>query len=344
MNTLIGYKFGLFFSWHRRFILSQIPWNQYRNTPRRKREIIHNIEQEILKDQNKLQKTISEKAKTILKGRVHNTFYNHYVNERRKQGDEIFVCIGPGGKFHPAWTTVDKKYNGKDWSLDRRGVKAIASIMDIEWDAYSMTPLPFADHSVSLIYCSHVIEHLHNTVSTFFFQECFRILKKRGKMRVTTPNADLYFKAYDLKDASFFLEHSIVYNESLISTILKNEDKNLIDQFMAWSLLGHFSLVTNEHNTVYFTPEDCITFINKHGGAQLAVNRACELSSLEINQKLGNHVDWWNWKKLSSKLKENGFNEVELSSYLQSNDPLMRHQVYFDRTDPHNTLFIEAIR
>lgn len=47
--------------------------------------------------------------------------------------------------------------------------------------------LPFKNNSFDLIWCSEVIEHLKNP--EFTIQEFKRILKKEGKMIVTTPNS-----------------------------------------------------------------------------------------------------------------------------------------------------------
>lgn len=46
--------------------------------------------------------------------------------------------------------------------------------------------LPFKDESFDFILCSNGIEHLEN--SFHFIRECFRILKKNGKILITTPN------------------------------------------------------------------------------------------------------------------------------------------------------------
>lgn len=52
-------------------------------------------------------------------------------------------------------------------------------------------PYPFKDESVDAIYSSHFVEHLDGIERIKFFNECYRILKPEGKMRLTHP----YYKS-----------------------------------------------------------------------------------------------------------------------------------------------------
>ena len=52
-------------------------------------------------------------------------------------------------------------------------------------------PYPFKDESVDAIYASHFVEHLDGTERMKFFNECYRILKPEGKMRLLHP----YYKS-----------------------------------------------------------------------------------------------------------------------------------------------------
>jgi len=46
--------------------------------------------------------------------------------------------------------------------------------------------LPFDDETVEYIYADNVIEHIHDAI--YFMQECHRVLKKGGRIRVITPH------------------------------------------------------------------------------------------------------------------------------------------------------------
>lgn len=52
-------------------------------------------------------------------------------------------------------------------------------------------PYPFKDETVDVIYSSHFVEHLDGTERIKFFNECHRILKPGGKMRLIHP----YYKS-----------------------------------------------------------------------------------------------------------------------------------------------------
>jgi predicted SAM-dependent methyltransferase len=49
-------------------------------------------------------------------------------------------------------------------------------------------PLPFADESADYVFCSHGVEHVTAPQAFRFFQECFRILKRGGVMRICVPS------------------------------------------------------------------------------------------------------------------------------------------------------------
>lgn len=52
-------------------------------------------------------------------------------------------------------------------------------------------PYPFKNESVDAIFSSHFVEHLDGTERIKFFNECYRILKPGGKMRLLHP----YYKS-----------------------------------------------------------------------------------------------------------------------------------------------------
>lgn len=52
-------------------------------------------------------------------------------------------------------------------------------------------PYPFKDESVDAIYASHFVEHLDGIERMKFFNECYRILKPNGIMRLLHP----YYKS-----------------------------------------------------------------------------------------------------------------------------------------------------
>lgn len=57
-------------------------------------------------------------------------------------------------------------------------------------------PLKFQDQSVDFVFHEHLIEHLDEVDGFNFMNECYRILKQGGVMRVSCPSIDGFIKAY----------------------------------------------------------------------------------------------------------------------------------------------------
>ena len=71
--------------------------------------------------------------------------------------------------------------------------EAIKKLKQKKLDAILMNiedGIKFKSNSFDLVFASEVIEHLENT--HFFFQECYRILKKPGYLLLSTPNSSFW--------------------------------------------------------------------------------------------------------------------------------------------------------
>lgn len=55
---------------------------------------------------------------------------------------------------------------------------------------------PFADASFEVVYHSHVLEHLSRQQAVTFLEECFRILKRGGIIRVAVPDLEKIARLY----------------------------------------------------------------------------------------------------------------------------------------------------
>lgn len=85
--------------------------------------------------------------------------------------NKIFLNLGAGRKILKGYVNIDiTQYEGIDQVLD-----------------LSVYPWPWSDGSISGIAASHVIEHLEDPVK--FINECRRILKKGGFLRLCLPHS-----------------------------------------------------------------------------------------------------------------------------------------------------------
>ncbi|MCX8118181.1 MAG: class I SAM-dependent methyltransferase [Desulfobacterota bacterium] len=104
---------------------------------------------------------------------------------------KILTDIGPRGKLldAPAGTGALSR------RLKEAGFEVLA--VDIEPSLFGAegisclranlnAPLPFPDESFEFVLCSNGIEHLEDPFQ--FIRECYRVLKTKGKLLITTPN------------------------------------------------------------------------------------------------------------------------------------------------------------
>jgi predicted SAM-dependent methyltransferase len=111
--------------------------------------------------------------------------------------------LGCGDRFIETWTNIDfKSRSPKVAEHDLR------------------EPLPFKDRSFSVVYHSHVLEHLDPGVAKSMVGECHRVLESGGVLRVVVP--DLETKA-------------ILYLEKLRAAA-DSQNSNATDEY-EWMLL-----------------------------------------------------------------------------------------------------------
>jgi predicted SAM-dependent methyltransferase len=83
--------------------------------------------------------------------------------------------IGCGSVKLPGWVNIDETFNSE--------------ITDLQLDVRN--GLPFEDESCELIYHEHFLEHLPIEAGVNFLNECHRVLKKEGVMRIAMPSLDV---------------------------------------------------------------------------------------------------------------------------------------------------------
>jgi len=90
-----------------------------------------------------------------------------------------YLNVGCGSKFHSDWINVDMNSKYKD----------VISINLLKG-------FPFDDNTFSVVYHSHVLEHIPREKSLAFLRECFRVLKPNGIIRVEVPNLESISREY----------------------------------------------------------------------------------------------------------------------------------------------------
>lgn len=88
--------------------------------------------------------------------------------------------------------------------------------------------MPFNDSSIDYIYSSHLLEHLTWIKGEKLIKDCFRVLKKGGKIRILIPDFKKIFKCYINKDVRFFkvFMNNLNYNDlKYYSEVYQNPNK-----------------------------------------------------------------------------------------------------------------------
>jgi predicted SAM-dependent methyltransferase len=81
-----------------------------------------------------------------------------------------YINLGCGSTYNPDWINIDITSTGKSVIAHdlKRGI-------------------PLTDASCEVVYHSHLIEHIRHADAVLFIQECFRVLKHGGVIRIATP-------------------------------------------------------------------------------------------------------------------------------------------------------------
>lgn len=87
--------------------------------------------------------------------------------------------IGCGNNYHHEWVNLD---------ISSQSPEVI--VHDLRYK------LPFKDSSFDACYSSHVLEHLSQDEAKQMIEECFRVLKPNGIIRVVIPDLEAIVKKY----------------------------------------------------------------------------------------------------------------------------------------------------
>ena len=122
----------------------------------------------------------------------------------------VRLNLGAGMQYRPGWINYDRSravmISRRPWL--RRLMRLAGHEMQ-PWPAntrsHDLTKgVPHSDQSVDVIYTSHFLEHIWLHQAQFFLQECHRVLKPRGLIRVVVPDLELVARNYLAGDLAFF--------------------------------------------------------------------------------------------------------------------------------------------
>jgi predicted SAM-dependent methyltransferase len=108
------------------------------------------------------------------------------------------VNLGCGPDAPPGWINVDGSWNA--WFSNHPSIRKLLELVGVirrnvgaHWNVRPLVhdltkPLPFAANSITAIYGSHVLEHLYRAEAQELLQDCLRVLKPGGVIRIVVPD------------------------------------------------------------------------------------------------------------------------------------------------------------
>jgi predicted SAM-dependent methyltransferase len=257
---------------------------------------------------------------------------------RKSLDRRAFYNIGAGGFRHRYWTNVD---NESEWYQGYQGDR-----IGISWDLLKMQPLPIDSGTAEVVYTSHVIEHVTDEANANLFREAYRALKPGGTFRLTTPNIDLYVRAYRAGDRDFFYWTKNHDDPALLKRmgLAKPWDQGSLQQLFLYEFASSVSTLHGDGAAEKIDDAEFDRVFREMSDEQ-AMNYCTSKVSLDVQRKYpGNHVNWWSYAKLERMLREAGFKTIRQSAFGQSHCPVLRNTRYFDNTHPAISLYAEAVK
>ncbi|MEM6630474.1 MAG: methyltransferase domain-containing protein [Bacteroidota bacterium] len=249
-----------------------------------------------------------------------------------------FYNVGAGGFSHPYWTNVDFL---SDW-YSHYDISPSA----IHHDLMSLEDLPIPSDCGEVVYSSHTVEHITDAAAQKLFNEAYRILKKGGILRITTPNINLEYRAYQDDDRNYFywIDNYSRKEECDRVNINKPMNQASTEQIFLHHFASNASELHKDGAEKRISDEELKQVFAEKPLAE-ALNYCTSKCEEEIQSKYpGNHINWWNPDKMTRMFQEAGFSKIFRSGYGQSFSPVMRDLTLFDNTHPKISLYMEAVK
>lgn len=290
-----------------------------------------NVKQLIRKAVNRLGYDVHRLPDRLDKALYERLYPEESLRSRR------FYNIGAGSFYHPYWTNVDYL---SDWYAFNRE----QTLSGIQYDLFSLEPLPVESNSAEIVYTSHTIEHVNDAAVQNMFNEAYRILKPGGIFRVTAPDIDLEYRAYRENDRDFFFwipMYSIEKHWRAVKFTMPLSQASTAQIFLA-----HFATsmsVLHADGAPRRISDEELARLFAELGYEPALDYICSQCPIEIQRKYpGNHMNWFNHDKVFAMLRRAGFSEIYRSGYGQSYSPILRNVALFDSTYFQVSLYVEA--
>jgi len=236
-----------------------------------------------------------------------------------------YVNIGALDFPHPLWHNLDNPTDWDGFSKRQQGN------IHLPHDLMSGKPLPISSDSVSIVYCSHVIEHLRDEYVRFLFSEVMRVLKIGGIFRLVAPDMSLFYDAYLRGDETLFQSGLPLYD-------CRSLEQKLLLQFAS-------SLVCSSpaDKQPKYSDEEIRTLLSVKSREDFFEFFSKQVSLERQKQNPAEHINWFTPQKTKAMLDASGFSQVYPSARGQSHLPVLRNTHWFDPYGDHS-LYFECVK
>ena len=240
--------------------------------------------------------------------------------------DGLKLCLGASPIWYKeGWHILDHKLT----KTEGNRIAGDANNMDIP------------DNSCSIVFCSHVFEHIPHVKLPMVISEINRVLKKDGVLRILTPDLEIIAKAYVEKDKEFFekakledtsIREDLGFGGMLMSFIVSaGQDTILLDRNLKEFISGYAHIYSYDFEMMKI-------MLSKLGFKKIVHSNFNDSSIAELREPL--HIDHLppEWQDFNDELYEkHGLIHKQVGDGYEINFTITG----FDR-DPLTSLIIEA--
>jgi predicted SAM-dependent methyltransferase len=180
--------------------------------------------------------------------------------------------LGCGYRYNVSWTNIDFKSTGPDVIAHnlRKGI-------------------PFENENFDVVYHSNVIEHFSKEEAPFFIQECYRVLKYNGILRIAYPDLETLIHHY-IRLLNEIRSGNVIYSDDYDWIMLELLDQS-VRNYSGGNMLKYFirESIPNEEFVVSRCGDEAKKLID-YGKKLFAERQKSGLNNAK--QKLHNIIDW----------------------------------------------------
>jgi predicted SAM-dependent methyltransferase len=139
-------------------------------------------------------------------------------------------------------------------------------------------PLPFSDNSVDAILIEHTLEHVTIHDAWNFIEDCYRILRIDGILRISVPSVSKIYNNYDQNYLNFIRDNhwgNATIKDAIKSIIFNHEHKTIweYESLKVIGLVNNFKILTEEPSIMKNT-------LNHH---KITMNNIDDIESIVID-------------------------------------------------------------